>query len=501
MEISEASFIFQIPNFGKDKITVSPTAHVRYLPWTIVVHLNETDEDDTYTSISVFVQCEYMMNGNWSCDAEISINLLSSNSNIYKKSFRHSFNRRDCVTGVDPFILWDVLVAPLNGYIEDNKIVLEVTMKCDEPKCVSWNSKKHTTFVGLENKTENSYLNSLIQILYSIEPFRASINDLSIEYPIQKVIWEIRQIFHQLSVSEVPVSTDQLIKTIGCGTYNAIRTHDTEYFFNFLYKLLEKYPSTQEIRDLFEGQMSTVSKSTRKIEITKFRKFNGLKLKLCGDADINQSVHDHFASIDSHATNTVITRRVSSVNHCCRTQLTQLPSCLILHLDRQQDSTHFVIEHRKDMKFSKDIDLSDVALNVDSSTKYELHAILVRCDTFSAFVRHYSGTGWLKFDNDIVSHCTEKEAIEDNFRCVQMLVYLKCSEISKCDKDDKFCDDDKAIVNCVICMAVRKNSVIFSTVCGHIFCGSCIKKEISLRQKCPVCKSHLTEREIHPIYI
>lgn len=501
MEISEATFLFEIPNFGKDKITVSPTTYVRYLPWTIAVQLNETEEEDEYTSIGVFVQCEYMLNNSWSCNANISINLLSSNSNNHKMSLEHCFNRRDCVTGIDSFISWDVLRAPLNGFIEDNKIVLEVSMKCDEPKCVAWNSKKHTTFVGLENKTENSHLNSVIQILYSIEPFRTSIIGLSNERKVQNVIWELRQIFHQLSASREPVSIDKLIKAIGSGTYNAIRAQDTEYFFNYLYKLLEKYPTTQEVWNLFQGQTSTVSKSTSKKEIIKFRNFSGLKLKLCGDGDVNESVRDHFASMDSHSSKTMVKRRDSCATHCYRTQITQLPSILILHLDRQQDSKHFVIEHRKDMKFTKDIDLSDFAENsVDSPIRYALHAI--RCDTFSAFVRHCSETGcWLKFDNDIVSHCTEKEAIEDNYRCVQMLVYLKCSEISKCEKSDKFDDEDQAIINCVICMEVRKSSVIFSTVCGHIFCASCIKKEMSLRQKCPVCKSHLTEKEIHPIYI
>lgn len=508
MEISEASFLFEIPKFGEKPITVSPIAHVRYLPWTIIVQLNKTEEEENvYSSMSVFVQCEYLLNSNWTCRPDITIKLLSSNTRHYEKSFKHSYSRKDCVSGVDPFMLWDVLNAPLNGYIVDNTIVLEVTIKCDEPKCVPWNSKRHTTFIGLENRMENSYLNSLIQILYSIKPFRTSAIGLAKKSKVHNVIGEMQQIFHQLDASSVPVSIDQFIKSIGNGTYNAIKTNDTEYFFNFLYKSLEKYATTREMWGLFQGQISTVSKSTDKLEITKFRKLNGIKLKLSGDEDINEMVRASFAKIDSHSSFSVMNRRASSVNPSSRNQIIQLPSILILHLDRQQDSAHFVIEHRKDMKFGKDIDFSDYVPNsADSSTKYVLHAILARCNKFSAFVRRQgSGSDWLKFDNDIVSHCTEKEAIEDNFRCVQMLVYLKCSDINKYDKDSDKCPeldtDGKAIINCVICMEVRKDSVIYSTVCGHIFCGVCIRKEIELRQRCPVCTSFLTEADIHPIYI
>lgn len=524
IEISEANFIFRVPNFDKDKVTLSPTAYVRNLPWKIWVKVNEADEDGTKISISVFVICDYNVNNNWSCDASISFSLLSSNSSKnHRMSFVHCFNRNDCVKGFDPFIVWSDLIDPQNGYIENNKIVFEVVMKCDEPRCVPWNSKKHTRFVGLENKIENSFLNSMIQILYSIQSFRTSIEGLSSDHAMPSVVWEMQRIFHQLNFCETPVSIDPFIKSV--GAYSTSETHDSEYFFNFLNKLLRKLSSTKEASDLFQGQISTLSTSTRNFEITEFKTFYGLKIEICENGDIDELLGAYFISntncVKESSTNWIdvstLYRWLYGFIRCInpirddygtrlrienKTEVTQLPSILILHLDRQPDSSHFTIEQqqqqRKELKFCSNINLSKfVKKHVDSSSgKYVLHAVLVGGDAFSAFINVNNEIGWLKFDNDIVSKSTEKEAIEDNFRSVQMLVYLRCSKKSSNNAND----NSTVQLKCIICMEAT-SSDIFSTVCGHIFCGSCIKMEFSLRQKCPVCQMPLTEAGIHPIYI
>lgn len=530
IEISKANFLFQVPNFDKNKVTLSPTAYVRNLPWTIMIKQNEA-EDGTNISISVFVMCDYNLCNNWSCDTEISLNLMSTNSSkTYRMSMEHCFRRNECVKGHDPFILWSELMDPQNGFLNNNKIVLEVIMECDEPECVPWNSKKHTRFIGLENKIENSFLNSIIQILYSIKSFRTSIESFRTsidglpsenELQAQRVILEMQQVFLQLNFSEAPVSIQQFIESMGSRIFNATKAHNSEHFFNFIDKLLRKHSSTKEASDLFHGQISTLSTSTGKFEITELKKLNGLKLTICEDADIDELISNYFVSnscineLDSstnwievstlyrwfygfiRCTNPTNDDYRTSVQFGNQIEITQLPSILILHLDRQQ-GPQFTIEQRKELKFCKNVNLNKfVKKHVDTSAKYVLHAALVEVDTFSAFINVSNEIGWLKFDNDIVSHCTEKEAIEDNFRYVRMLVYLRCSQMSSKDTND----DIGVQFKCIICMEATTGSDIFSTVCGHVFCGSCIKMEFSLRQKCPVCQNVLTEKDIHPIYI
>lgn len=517
IEISEANFLFQVPNFGKSEITVSPTVYVRNLPWTFTIQLNEPEVDQgTDISLSVFVTCDYNMNSNWSCMADISFVLLSSNADkTFRRSFDHCFDRNECSKGCDQFISWRELVNTDNGYIDGNKIVFEVRMKCNEPKCVPWNSKRHTRFVGIiGNEMENSFLSSLVQILYTIEPFRTAVTCLSPNGDISKVVLDLRYIFQQLKVSDVPINIDPFIKSIGKIGYprcdHTSKTNQSEYFFNFFLKLLKKFPTTKSIWDMFHGNISTLSTSNGQYEITKFRKLNGLKLKITNDANVQDLIRNYFTSnnVGSESDTSPPTlpnsrsashwfcglvRCGNNISHGSRTQIIELPSILILHLDRQLDSAHFIIEHRKQLKFGTTLDLGPFTNKQIDSSKYILHAVQARCDAFLAFINLNDGNGWLKFDNEIISLCSDKEAIDDNFRCVQMLVYLKCNEPRN--------KDDNAVLNCIICMEIRKSSVIFSTICGHVFCGPCIKKEIALRHKCPVCQNSLTEKDIHPIYI
>lgn len=57
-------------------------------------------------------------------------------------------------------------------------------------------------------------------------------------------------------------------------------------------------------------------------------------------------------------------------------------------------------------------------------------------------------------------------------------------------------------IKCPICLegAVMKEPQ--STICGHIFCKSCLERSLSNEKKCPVCKKPLkTRRDYHNIYI
>lgn len=54
-------------------------------------------------------------------------------------------------------------------------------------------------------------------------------------------------------------------------------------------------------------------------------------------------------------------------------------------------------------------------------------------------------------------------------------------------------------LNCPICMDSMKEET--STVCGHLFCNSCILSAIQFQKKCPTCRRKLTDKNIHRIYL
>ncbi|XP_024359581.1 uncharacterized protein [Physcomitrium patens] len=52
---------------------------------------------------------------------------------------------------------------------------------------------------------------------------------------------------------------------------------------------------------------------------------------------------------------------------------------------------------------------------------------------------------------------------------------------------------------CAICMDTMKEET--STICGHIFCQSCIQGAINAQKRCPTCRRKLTMKNVHRIYI
>ncbi len=47
----------------------------------------------------------------------------------------------------------------------------------------------------------------------------------------------------------------------------------------------------------------------------------------------------------------------------------------------------------------------------------------------------------------------------------------------------------------------RSKRQVMSTVCGHIFCNTCIKAAIRTSSVCPTCRHKLTAKSIHQLFL
>lgn len=56
----------------------------------------------------------------------------------------------------------------------------------------------------------------------------------------------------------------------------------------------------------------------------------------------------------------------------------------------------------------------------------------------------------------------------------------------------------KKSLKCSICLDVIEEMT--STICGHIYCGKCIRLAIRVTAKCPLCQRKLRPKDVHPLY-
>ena len=65
---------------------------------------------------------------------------------------------------------------------------------------------------------------------------------------------------------------------------------------------------------------------------------------------------------------------------------------------------------------------------------------------------------------------------------------------------------EQPTISCLVCMdplgTIQKSPrLLCSTVCGHVFCSTCIETVITQRHQCPVCRKRLTKSQYHPLFI
>ena len=150
----------------------------------------------------------------------------------FSRKITHLFYSKENDWGFSHYLGWNEVQDPEKGYIKDDCVIFEVKVNADAPHGVSWDSKKHTGYVGLKNQGATCYMNSLLQVLYFTNLLRKAVYKMPTESDDSQksVALALQRVFHELQFHDKPVGTKKLTKSFGWETLDSFMQHDVQEF-------------------------------------------------------------------------------------------------------------------------------------------------------------------------------------------------------------------------------------------------------------------------------
>ncbi|KAH3867833.1 hypothetical protein DPMN_030970 [Dreissena polymorpha] len=433
---AEATFSFTVENISKlRESTLSPKCMVRNLPWKIMAmpRTNNTAEKHSQKSLGFFLQCNAESDStSWSCNAAAELRIINQKpgGDDFTRKIQHLFYSKENDWGYSHFLPWNDLLDPDKGYCKDDRVTLQVHVSADAPHGVSWDSKKHTGFVGLKNQGATCYMNSLLQTLFFTNKLRRGVYVMPTDGddPTKSVPLALQRVFYELQFSDAAVGTKKLTKSFGWETLDTFMQHDVQELCRVLLENMEsKMKNTLvdgTIPKLFEGKMLSYIKCKHVNYCSqKEEAFYDIQLNVKGKKTVIESFQEYIKVESLDGDNKYDAGQYGLQEAEKGVIFKHLPPVLHLHLLRftYDPASDANVKINDRYEFPERLDLEDYLEKKEKTpATYILHAILVHSgDNHGGhYVVYISPKGdgkYCKFDDDVVSKCTRQEALDRNF--------------------------------------------------------------------------------------
>lgn len=434
---AEGNCTFEVKNVSKIKDTVlSEPVMIRNLPWRIMLMPRyQTNQSGERTkSAGIFVQCDPEGEGSsWSCQAHAKITLKNHKGEDFTRRITHVFFAKENDWGYSSFVPWNDIIDSGKGYNKNDTITIDANIQAEAPHGVFWDSKKLTGYVGLKNQGATCYMNSLLQTLFLTNKLRKAVYHMPTENDdINKsVALALQRVFYELQYSEKSVATKKLTKSFGWETLDSFMQHDAQELCRVLLDNMEmKMKSTVvagTIPELLEGKMNSYIQCTN-VDYYSSREepFYDIQLNVKGKSGVMESFDEYIKGEMLDGDNKYDAGEHGLQDAKKGVIFRHLPPVLHLHLLRFQydpvTDSNYKINDR--YTFPEQLDLTNYieeeykGKEVDPT--YTLQSVLVHSGDnhgghYVVYINPKGDGKWFKFDDDVVSQATKKEAIENNF--------------------------------------------------------------------------------------
>eukprot|EP01133_Synstelium_polycarpum_P016790 gene16790-19968_t len=431
-----------VPNFSqRDAPFYTANYSVCGLTWRVYIFPKGNNSAD---ELSIFLDLIEIKQPNYPCQ-KVNFTLEVANHKNPEERIRkpsdHVFTPKSTDWGFNKFMRLSQLHDPKAGFLKDDVLVISVEILNIVPETISVNgqrafmvnSKKLTGFVGLKNQGATCYMNSLLQALYQISPFRKAVYELptpeSID-PNESIPLALQRVFYKLQFGSVAVSTKELTKSFGWGTHDIFTQHDVQELNRVLCdNLNDKMKGTKSegtIESLFKGKIKNFIKCQKvKYESKREEEFFDLSLNVKGCSNILTSF-DKYTEIEKlEGSNQYDAEGFGLQDADKGCKFLSFPPVLHLQLKRFEydpvrDSN---VKVNDKYTFPEVLDLSpylDEEADTTIPSIYHLQGVLIHSGDlhnghYYAFLKPKKDGEWLKFDDEDVTKCTFAQVSEESY--------------------------------------------------------------------------------------
>ncbi|CAG8515001.1 708_t:CDS:10, partial [Scutellospora calospora] len=281
-------------------------------------------------------------------------------------------------------------------------------------------------YIGLKYYGINTFINSVLQLLYHIKSFRKAVYQIPIECdkPAKSITSALQRIFYQLNVSDTVVETTELTKFFG---WNTFIMDDVREFIKVLQDDLEdKMKNTKAdgiINKLFVGTIKTYIKCDNvDYEYLYIEDYYDIQFSV----KESESIHDSFTRFTREESlegdNKYDAERYGLQVAKKRVTFESFPPVLRIYLEYNASD----VKSKRQYEFPVEIDLEKyLSPDKPRSDKYRylLHGALVHdnaTNKYYSYIRPELNQGWIKFNNNRVTPESISEVIQP-----YMLVYIR----------------------------------------------------------------------------